>query len=305
MAEQRASDPARVLVEPLEQGVLDGVRELEGEPHRVRVDLGILPVFLDERPLLGLAGLVDWRACGRLSRILREGLFSGALGELLLTPGDRRLPVDRLVLVGLGPRAEFDGARLRQAAQAVVSTAVGLRADGVLIALPSEGIERRVAEDLFAALISAVEAALTPPDEGPQAERSPSAAPQAERSPDPASTASTSEQGEEGSEEGASEEPVAPDQDPELPELPELPPGGPPPEAPSGPAPADAAEEPEVPPEDPPEPSAREGADLEAGCAGWAPGRWWVVADEQVVARLRRVLSGPPRPARGGPGLHT
>ncbi|MCA9680939.1 MAG: hypothetical protein KC457_01990 [Myxococcales bacterium] len=35
-----------------------------------------------------------------------------------------------------------------------------------------------------------------------------------------------------------------------------------------------------------------------------APARWWVVADEQVVARLRRVLSGPPRAAKGT-GLHT
>jgi hypothetical protein len=33
--------------------------------------------------------------------------------------------------------------------------------------------------------------------------------------------------------------------------------------------------------------------------------RWWVVADESVVTRLRRVRSGPPRAARGGPSLHT
>src|SRR5690606_3291528 len=33
--------------------------------------------------------------------------------------------------------------------------------------------------------------------------------------------------------------------------------------------------------------------------------RWWVVADQRVVARLRRVRSGPPRAADAGPSLYT
>ena len=45
----------------------------------------------DERPLTGLAGLVDWRLSGRLSRMIRAGLVIGAAGEALLTPPGMRL----------------------------------------------------------------------------------------------------------------------------------------------------------------------------------------------------------------------
>src|SRR6266446_3210351 len=44
-----------------------------------------------ERPLTGLAGLVDWRLSGRLSRLIRAGLVIGAAGEALLTPPGMRL----------------------------------------------------------------------------------------------------------------------------------------------------------------------------------------------------------------------
>src|SRR5690606_19534990 len=64
-----------VLVEPLERAVLDGVREFEADPGRTRVELGLVPVFADERPLVGLAGLIDWRSSGRLSAVLRSGFF--------------------------------------------------------------------------------------------------------------------------------------------------------------------------------------------------------------------------------------
>jgi hypothetical protein len=56
----------------------------------------------DERPLTGLAGLVDWRLSGRLSRMIRAGLVIGAAGEALLTPPGMRLAFKKLFLFGLG-----------------------------------------------------------------------------------------------------------------------------------------------------------------------------------------------------------
>lgn len=61
-----------------------------------------------DRPLQGLAGLVDWRLCGGLSRILRRGLFEGRAGESLLTITKRRLPARRLFLYGLGSEGESE-----------------------------------------------------------------------------------------------------------------------------------------------------------------------------------------------------
>jgi hypothetical protein len=56
----------------------------------------------DERPLTGLAGLVDWRLSGRLSRMIRAGLVIGAAGEALLTPPGMRLAFKKLFVFGLG-----------------------------------------------------------------------------------------------------------------------------------------------------------------------------------------------------------
>ena len=47
----------------------------------------------DERPLVGLSGLCDWRLSGGLSRMLRGGLVKGEDGEALLTPGSTVLEI--------------------------------------------------------------------------------------------------------------------------------------------------------------------------------------------------------------------
>ena len=57
----------------------------------------------DERPLTGLAGLADWRLSGKLSRLLRQGVLTGAAGEAVLTPPGSRLGFRKLFVFGLGP----------------------------------------------------------------------------------------------------------------------------------------------------------------------------------------------------------
>ena len=63
--------------------------------------------FAEERPLKGLAGFVDWRMKGWLSKQVLHGHASGRPRETLLTPGKRQFPVSRLMMVGLGVRTEF------------------------------------------------------------------------------------------------------------------------------------------------------------------------------------------------------
>lgn len=80
-----------------------------------------LPVFEDERPLRGAAGLCDWRLGGRLSRLLGAGggaaRFHGHRGEQLLLPTGPRLPFSRIVLYGLGRADTFDEIAARVAAR--------------------------------------------------------------------------------------------------------------------------------------------------------------------------------------------
>jgi len=72
-------------------------------------------VAADERPLTGLAGLADWRLCGRLSRMLRSGIVTGAGGEALLTPPGSRLSFKKLFVFGLGDAATEDELATRMA----------------------------------------------------------------------------------------------------------------------------------------------------------------------------------------------
>ena len=96
-----------------------------------QADAEALCLFIgsDERPLTGLAGLADWRLCGRLSRMIRSGMLTGSGGEALLTPPGTRLSFKKLFLFGLGDARNEDelAARvsdaLRRLAQAGVKDA--------------------------------------------------------------------------------------------------------------------------------------------------------------------------------------
>ena len=71
-------------------------------------------VFDDERPLRGVAGLVDWRLCGRLSRLLQSRKATGAAGESMMLPASRRLPMNRIFWFGLGPSKGYSEERMRR-----------------------------------------------------------------------------------------------------------------------------------------------------------------------------------------------
>ncbi|HWE31423.1 MAG TPA: M17 family peptidase N-terminal domain-containing protein, partial [Polyangia bacterium] len=79
----------------------------------------VLPFFVDERPLRGAAGLCDWRLCGRLSRLLQSSRVAGKWGEVTLYPPGKRLPFQRLLLVGLGAADRFDEKTAQDAARLI------------------------------------------------------------------------------------------------------------------------------------------------------------------------------------------
>lgn len=72
----------------------------------------LLPIFEDERPLRGFAGLVDWRLHGQLSRLLKAGSLTGTLGERCLVPTQGYLRAERALIMGAGPRAKVDASIL-------------------------------------------------------------------------------------------------------------------------------------------------------------------------------------------------
>ena len=68
------------------------------------LDVDALAVLVgEERPLQGLAGLVDWRLAGALTRALVDGFYAAGPDEALLLPTAGRLAVPRVLAVGLPP----------------------------------------------------------------------------------------------------------------------------------------------------------------------------------------------------------
>src|ERR1041384_4451391 len=74
----------------------------------------VLPVFKDDRPLRGAAGLADWRLCGRLSRLIKTQRAAGEHRETLLLPPGRRLRFSRILWFGLGESRGYSDERFRR-----------------------------------------------------------------------------------------------------------------------------------------------------------------------------------------------
>jgi cytosol aminopeptidase family protein len=74
-------------------------------------DCLVLPVFRDDRPLRGAAGLADWRLCGKLSRLIRSQKATAEPGETLLLPPGRRLRFQRILWFGLGDAKGYNDDR--------------------------------------------------------------------------------------------------------------------------------------------------------------------------------------------------
>jgi len=115
--------------------VAPDLRRLDEAPSEVVV----CGIWRDARPLTGLAGLLDWRLGGRLSRLAKQGFLVGDVGEVLVVPARPRLGFDKLLAAGLGPRATFDAATFREVLVRVLDTLRGLSVKKAVLELPGRG----------------------------------------------------------------------------------------------------------------------------------------------------------------------
>lgn len=126
-----------------------------------RGELLAVHIWEDVRPLRGAAGLLDWRLCGKLSGLIQSGRLTGVEGEQLLLPTAGRLPWRVAMVMGLGPRVGFSGARFRAAVLRLVAAARGVGVRELALAPPGRDIEAlpaRRALDLILAELRGKEA---------------------------------------------------------------------------------------------------------------------------------------------------
>jgi hypothetical protein len=103
-------------------------------------DALVVPVWSVVRPLRGAAGLLDWRLCGRLSQMIRDGRLSGTAGEKLLL-ATSRVPWQRVLAMGVGESIAFDDGTFRWAAACCLDTLRRIGACSFAIAFPGRDID--------------------------------------------------------------------------------------------------------------------------------------------------------------------
>lgn len=117
--------------------------EVEGTPlERARADLVVIPLFADQRPLLGGAGRIDWRLCGQLSRLVTTGRIRGDAGEAALLVAFGGLLSPRLLVLGAGSREAFDAKAFTDLVASAARRAAGLHVERVALPLLPEFASR-------------------------------------------------------------------------------------------------------------------------------------------------------------------
>ena len=99
-------------------------------------DCLVLPVFRDDRPLRGAAGLADWRMCGRLSRLLKTEKATANAGETMMLPPGRRLRFKRVMWFGLGDAKGYTDDRFRKDLAWILSVVTAARVTDWAIQAP-------------------------------------------------------------------------------------------------------------------------------------------------------------------------
>ena len=96
----------------------------------------VVTTFTDDRPLRGLAGQVDWRLNGRLSRLIIDQFVDAHYQEATLTPLRGQLPFQRLLFVGLGQRGAYGRERFADTCRFCFRTLAKMGVTDFAMAMP-------------------------------------------------------------------------------------------------------------------------------------------------------------------------
>ena len=109
---------------------------VDGNPDKATCGTLVVGLFQGERPPRGEAGWVDWRLGGSISRAILAGRIDGAAGSFVLMPAGRKLPCQRVIVVGLGPQGDFKSKNLATTIDEILAKTEGLQDTDLAVALP-------------------------------------------------------------------------------------------------------------------------------------------------------------------------
>jgi hypothetical protein len=121
--------------------------EVEGTAlERIAAEVACVALFQDERPLRGGASRADWRLCGRISALVEAGRLRGEPGEAALVTTFGGMRARLLLVLGAGPREDFDSRAFEALVQRAVAHAFALKADRLAVCF-AEGARGQAASE--------------------------------------------------------------------------------------------------------------------------------------------------------------
>jgi Cytosol aminopeptidase family, N-terminal domain len=135
----------------------------------------LLPFFSDERPLTGALGLIDWRMCGFVSRLIQRGVVHGRFGETVLVPLQPRFASHKLFLFGLGSRESFDPELQQSVIEHMLDVGTRARVRAMALGLPGRSTQSVTATAAMESFVRATARRREPDEvvliEAPEAQR--------------------------------------------------------------------------------------------------------------------------------------
>lgn len=103
---------------------------------RLPGDALVVPLFEDQRPLTGPAGVVDWRLDGALTRMILAGEVSGKISERLAVQTNGKFAAPWVLLAGGGQWRHLDRAGYLQLVERLLKLAGKAGINEVALCLP-------------------------------------------------------------------------------------------------------------------------------------------------------------------------
>lgn len=115
----------------------------------------------DEPAPRGRLGRLDWILLGALSRLRARGKFTGERGTSALLSPDQKLKAERVLVMGLGRRADFSMTAFYRLSYETARTVLDLRCRQIVLDLPFRLLPHESPEKLRQAFLEGFAAELT------------------------------------------------------------------------------------------------------------------------------------------------
>ncbi len=129
------------------------IRESREPLEDVAADVMVMFHFQDEPSPRGRLGDLDWILCGAISRLRARGKFAGERGATALLLPQGKLKAERLLVMGLGRKANLSLVTLYRLSYQVAEAVLKLRCTQVAVEIPFRAFPQDSAQRLHRAFL--------------------------------------------------------------------------------------------------------------------------------------------------------